>query len=789
MLDGRGASFACSTVEAPDISAEDSRNWQWSADLAHHVLITPSQVEVRSGRNPVPRKFELNSVENRLEAFLTFLDGSRRAALPDVVSFLVEEFREIWAANPGDEGQIALAAFLFALCAAGQPDVSVLDDLTWRNNMASDIGIDAGLVSAGFNDATIERARGMQARAPLGLGLVPSLVLRHAAGRLFQEAHAILESVQFDLFGLASISTSPNYSLAAAYFTPVPIARLLAEWALCGWTALPSDLTIADFACGSGVFLTEGLRSLERIGFQGTIRLIGRDKSAQAIAMAKVAIRTVQRDMATMQISPDVRQADALEAEWPSADIVLMNPPFRSWEQMNALERNWVHTATNGVGRGRPDLSVGFIERAIRALKPSGVLATLLPAGVLASDGLARWRDTLLQRTTPTLIAVLGEHGLFQHALVNVGILALRNNPSAPLLRAKGPLYVAWSSAETGSASRAIRAIRRSMSFANVLLATGRSNPPGVTEVHRDADASWSITVSSPDLWKQRPSWLPGAGALGLLLETIQTTIRTKVSDLFHVRQGIRTGANDVFIQPAEVVERFTKPERRYFKKAVDTASFVDGEIKPLHYLFVPDRTWQTELEVSQAVPHFFSNYLKPNQTLLQKRKSLHADRWWDLTRVRKWTFEKGPRLVSKRFGLFPAFARDLEGRFAVVQANAWKPTDTLASGRDDDALRALLTAYWWLLNSRIAIALLREYCPNVAGGQLDLEHKYVKHVPLPNLVRQFQENPALQLLASSIRTRCEDRLPKISERDQFAATAFGTNLSEWNLSGLELPD
>ena len=86
-------------------------------------------------------------------------------------------------------------------------------------------------------------------------------------------------------------------------------------------------------------------------------------------------------------------------------------------------------------------------------------------------------------------------------------------------------------------------------------------------------------------------------------------------------------------------------------------------------------------------------------------------------------------------------------------------------------------------------VALLREYCPNVAGGQLDLEHKYVKHVPLPDLVRQFQENPALQVLASSIRTRHAERLPTISDRDQFAAAAFGTDVSEWNLSGLELPD
>lgn len=215
----------------------------------------------------------------------------------------------------------------------------------------------------------------------------------------------------------------------------------------------------------------------------------------------------------------------------------------------------------------------------------------------------------------------------------------------------------------------------------------------------------------------------------------------------------------------------------------------MDGEIKPQNYLFVPDETWQTEKELSQAVSDFFNRYLRPKRELLARRKFLRDNRWWELARARSWAFEGHPRLVSKRFGLYPAFARDLRVSLAVVQANAWTPTETLTRVHSQDALCEVLTAYWWLLNSRVAVALLREYCPNVAGGQLDLEHKYVKHAPLPNLLLQFQENPALQVLASSIRTRNGDRLPKLPERDQFAAAAFGTDVSEWNLSGLELPD
>jgi hypothetical protein len=263
------------------------------------------------------------------------------------------------------------------------------------------------------------------------------------------------------------------------------------------------------------------------------------------------------------------------------------------------------------------------------------------------------------------------------------------------------------------------------------------------------------------------------------------------VDDLFTVRQGIRTGANEVFIQPPSTVRSLPINEQRYFREAVDAASFVQGEIESVNFLFVPDQSWLSESDVANAIPQFFRVHLLPNKESLlrRKRKSMDTSRWWELTWPRSWAFDERPRLVSKRFGLYPAFARDFETRFAIVQANAWVPTEKVTPGRRGDAVRELLTAYWWLLNSRIAVALFREFCPNVAGGQLDLEHKYVKDVPMPNLALRFEEDTGLQLLASSIKTRNGDCLPPVEERDRFAAVAFRTTVSAWNIIGLESAD
>ena len=116
--------------------------------------------------------------------------------------------------------------------------------------------------------------------------------------------------------------------------------------------------------------------------------------------MAQVAIRTAARGINRIRVVADLKQQDALSGEqWPAAQIVLMNPPFRSWEAMDDPARAWVRRVMEVRPRGRPDLSVGFVESAVQALDPGGVLATLVPVGVVASERLQSWREALLERS------------------------------------------------------------------------------------------------------------------------------------------------------------------------------------------------------------------------------------------------------------------------------------------------------------------------------------------------------------------------------------------------------
>ena len=88
------------------------------------------------------------------------------------------------------------------------------------------------------------------------------LVLRHAMGRIFQEAHnLVMLSPQMSLLDEGElISLGSTSRSSGAYFTPTPLVRTLVEQCLTPELLARPQLTLIDPACGSGEFLRESIR-------------------------------------------------------------------------------------------------------------------------------------------------------------------------------------------------------------------------------------------------------------------------------------------------------------------------------------------------------------------------------------------------------------------------------------------------------------------------------------------------------------------------------------------------
>jgi SAM-dependent methyltransferase len=169
---------------------------------------------------------------------------------------------------------------------------------------------------------------------------------------------------------------------------------------------LPTDPRVVDPACGDGAFL----RYAAQHGLVSTERIAGCDVDA-ALVGALIAGGLC-----------NIRCADGLDPaslDRAAFDLVIGNPPFG---------------VDTPLGRDSPLASeVHFLQRSLELARPGGIVALVLPNGVLANERLRGLRADLLGRCAVLAVLALPRTA-FRHAGTTAAcsILLLRNAPAPP---------------------------------------------------------------------------------------------------------------------------------------------------------------------------------------------------------------------------------------------------------------------------------------------------------------------------------------------------------------------
>lgn len=736
LLDGTPGTFAMSVTEDELWRTSGPANWAWSSDIPHHVTVTPTKVAVlRWDRASEPRIFSRESIERSLDRFYGYLIDDRLRSNRTVVEHLLGFFRRLrsLAHTARIPDTRATDLFTAALARLLAPDAAGL--VPSRYGLADDADeliarIDERAFAAIIGE--VEQGSGTLSL----LRLHPSLAVRHAGGQLFQEAHFELlrGATDFDLFGLVGISEVSTTSRGGTHFTPPTLARSLVEQAL---AALPGSLeqrehlTLCDPACGSGAFLHEAVRALRRFGFNGHLRLIGHDISPAAISMARFVVASALRDWAPAGgVEVELRAGDSLgELGMPSADVIVMNPPFIGFAAQTAAQRDQLSAALGAATAGRGDYSMAFVLRALEALSTGGVLGTLFPSSMLSLKAASSWRDRLLELADIRFLASIGDFGLFSHALVQVAaaVFTKEHVPGRELV-------ALVTENDPQATSVALRQLRRS----------GADDLPQSPVL----ESSWSVFPVPVTALRERPTWrLPTPAAERVLRSLSQSGFPT-VGDLFDISQGIQTGLNDALLLTTEQFHRLPAKERRYFRQATMTDSIHNGRITKPYWLFFPHSTdgpaFRNEESLKRAVPRYFAEFLEPHRDRLSGRATIIQSRrsdWWGLMRPRTWSLAGRPRIITKFFGAEGAFAGDYEAEFFAVMGHVWTLRRAPDASIDNEDLEVeqlaekdLLSAFTALCNSEVFVRLLSLYAPHVAGGQFDLSSRHVFPIPVPHL-------------------------------------------------------
>jgi len=773
LLDGGYGSFLLSVGDGADESVLRAPSWIWSGDIPQHVAVLKDRVRVERWDQRETRTFGRNSIERRFEDFYRFLSVERKIRARRVVEHAVSIFRRLRSLLPESEGgATSVDAFLLLLASIAEqssfngPKLAALA-------RSSDLPLQSVqlLLSAPESALTalLSESHNVQVGGDV-LKLHPDLAIRHAGGVIFQEAHFdLLRQGGPDLFGYVPEPGVRPTSRGGVHFTPPALARSIVEQAASclGELATRERIVICDPACGSGVFLIEALRTLRRLKFDGALSVCGRDISPHAVSMARFAIRRASHDWQPRGgIVVDVRVANSLLTDAiPPSDLIIMNPPFVSWTALDDSQRGLVSEILGPSYQGRADLSMAFILRALAALKPEGALGTLFPASLLSLQAASKWRRQLLDQASIRFLASLGEYGLFEYALVQVGAAVFSKGTSVFEMTAL------WTEDDKTTTGEAFRALRRGLH--------GFTGSEGST-------TDWRIVSVPISDFRRLDTWRVASVANERLFSDIRNAISYRVADVFSVQQGIRTGANDVFILDRSNLSKLGKNEARWFRRAIMNHSIESGRLIPGNWVFYPYRGGElaltSEADLKRQLPNYTRLYLFPNKERLKERAGLENRHWWELTRQRSWLYGRSARIISKYFGERGSFALDTQGEFAVVQGFGWSPAKNVFQQSDLD-INSLLAAYTALFNSRIFEQLLAASAPQMAGGQFDLSPRYVDHIPLPNLADDVSDSSLASLIMQLASLGYDPQVfdPTWSaEVDSATARLYRTTLDVW---------
>lgn len=759
LMDGRmGSMCLFDNVDKGGSATADSLSYTWSADYSNtiHIDTRDRSASLHQWGIDDVRPWPLPQTAAELTDLFNAIADAPRPRTPDVVVYVLRAFRRLRATLQGLDDSESIRVFNGLLERAAVVRESgdarirawavsrTIGDAIgdFENTIISPDDIAPAILKAPVGtllDTFVERD------AETGLALHPGLLLRHASGRMYQEAHMVIAPPpQLTLHGMGE-SAPRGELMRDVRFTPPPLARMLVQESL---DALPDLMTrqrisILDPACGSGVFLIEALRELMQRGFQGEISLSGFDITQMSCDIAQFCLAYVLKEYSRPAgASINIRCCDALrEGAW-AADVILMNPPFAAWRLMSADDKLSVTETLGDLKQRNPDKAMAFVWKAIKCACEGAVVTSVLPSPLFEIQGGQKWREAILDQSALQLIGKFRGYSYFSNSLVEPGFIVSRRHRSGVAPRSDVTMVVAGE----GREEAAIRQLR--------------IGQYPVVGSERDQIDIYALPESEiGDVWAP----IPYAGRE--LIDDQRAKGTPHVDDLFCLQEGVHTGCNEAFILKKDEYEDLPEVEQSYFRPCAGKGNIHYGTLSRDEYLWFPygpqGMLLETESDVKDAVKAYWELRLRGMEPKLRQLAAKRGARfWWGLEREREWQWQDARKLVSEPFGRRGGFAFDKDGDFRVVQGNRWQWADRLGSVSPAQFLRSLLPwAYLALLNSTVFETMLAVECPQLQGGQYNLSKKFASRVFLPDLSDQSRVSRELVDALAEIGKSIQDGL------------------------------
>lgn len=554
-----------------------------------------------------------------------------------------------------------------------------------------------------------------------------SLISKHALSRIYERyVTRLLEDISPQTEFIPSLPRECRDRTMGTVYTPQFIARFFARILRENHTPPKfRKLRVLDPACGSGIFLRTLLEfqcdpltvddpsMAAQAAFQSAYGLDINDDACNAtrLSLALLHLSSTANFPTLLNIQRVNTLASFSRTEYPFTtqeqpfDAVIANPPFIAWDSIPQDIRDFaVHILANEK-KGKPDLSYAFLRLGTQVVASSGFLLYVLPHSFLATSSASAIRRRLAQDFWIRYLIDLSDVQVFEDADAYVTLLVLQRKP------------VHQEAAASFDVPRAI--VAKCRDFAGQCLQDVLDAKTTNTPYYQISDVEQSAFHN--DDWLQ--AFHPPNEVLG------QGEFFCNLGDIFEIREGIVTGADDIFLVPKESVP---KDERDIYIPLLSDREMLTYSLPKLFtkYVFFPvsEGVQLNEDDVKTRYPRTWS-YLCRHETQLRARRSVatSGNPWWRPIRLRA-TYMLQPKIVCPHLLLTPRFSLDEEGTVAVSHCPVLYPK-TPVDARNE--LRLMLA----ILNSPVTHWQLSQQSHKYNRGYLMLEPKTLKNlrVPLPS--------------------------------------------------------
>ena len=550
------------------------------------------------------------------------------------------------------------------------------------------------------------------------------------------------------------------------YYTPRYIVDYILKNVISRFSASnrPNAIpTIVDLACGSGTFLTAAVDQLE--AFYSSSKdpkrsyadcLVGFDIDPRAIEATRLNLtrRSISRDVIDIHTPMRLQVVDVLmgginqstikEVLPNGADIIVGNPPYIPYEKLR-LRYDLPSLANYFVtSKGKVDSYILFIEAAVRLLKEGGLLGLIVSNSLLYTSNAAVLRGWLTANADILEIVDFQDQRVFPTVGAYTCLLILQKKRGADR-----PPQVTVGKVYDLSLTPASQLARISVATEDVT---------GGIEV---------FTMEQPQGSSRWDLRSPNEAGLRKLIED---SAAESAGEVLELRQGIKTGADDVFVVEGSmatgknVIVR-AKQDNIQIERGILLPAFRNRELRrwsvySRSYIIYPydirtDRvlTWE---EICKRFPKAAA-YLELNRSSLEKRRSLRGKPWYSLVEPRTATIKSNqPRLLASEVSLRPLVCSPTPDN-AVVVGSVWLLLNKKEF--DSDSLMAYL-------NSSVAEWYLRLDTKQLPGGYLLLRQSNLSTLPVPRFLKDEDSfaRSELRRLTQSIRATLSDSARSESE-------------------------